>query len=286
MLYLDINMPWSAVARLNTLFLPVIFGVVLFSCGTGSDPVPELTLQGEWNQEGLKDTAINRIILSPGGLVLATEEGVFTGNGDGFSRAGMEDEDVVDMVFTGEDEMLAGVRSSDFSGGDTTLFKTTDGGASWQPFMGNYGGEDGKHTWVAALAVHPEDSQDLFARGGLNVSRSVDGGYTWETMFKGWEWFGSNASLLKIDPNNPDIIWAGGGNAILQPYVVKSEDGGESWVLLDENLQIFEDVTFESTAYSPANLPMCCWVWVLEYSGQPTGVSPGNRSSEEPARGL
>lgn len=238
MLEIKKSLLWQATTCLNPLVLlvPVVVGTVFLSCGTG--PAKELSLQGAWNQEGLEGTEINAITPSSEGLVLATEEGIFTEDGSGFSRAGLEDKSVIDIVLLGGDKMLAGVSSSDFSGGDTTLFKTTDGGASWQPFMGNYGGEDGKHTWVAALAVHPENSQHLFARGGVNVSRSVDGGHTWESVFKDWEWLGSNGSLLKIDSNNPDIIWAGGANAALQPYIVKSEDRGDNWQWLD----VFENV--------------------------------------------
>jgi len=154
----------------------------------------------------------------------------------------------------GKNEVLAGIRTPIMSGGEDSLFKTTDGGTSWQVHMGNYGGEEGKHTSVNALAVHPEDPQHLYARGWLTVVRSLDGGHTWESLYQDWEWFGMNASLLKIDPNNADIIWAGGSGVTLSPYIIKSEDSGTNWENLLFELQIFE-VGFESTVYSIAIRP-------------------------------
>lgn len=245
MLYLKRKLLRFDVTGIKLLSFLAIAGILLISCGTDSIPGPELVLQGEWKQEGLDGTRINKIIPSQNRLVLATEEGVFTGNGGDFNPAGLEDEEVVDLVMLDEQEWIAGINLITPER-DTTLFKTTDGGVSWQPHMGNYGDSEGQHTVVNALAVHPNDPEILFARSRANVARSLDGGHTWESVFLDWENIGG-ARFVTIDSNNPDIIWAGGSNAFSAINLFKSEDGGDSWKRLDDNL--FE-VVFNATAYN------------------------------------
>lgn len=237
--------------RLTIYCLAIFSSVVAMSCGTDA-----LQISGEWHFEGLNGAVINKIVPSSdiGGLLLATDNGVFIYEEGQITSAGLQGEEVYDIVVMNDDEFLAGIRVFELDVGEPTLFKTTDRGGSWKTFMGNYGGEDGKFTRVAALAAHPDNPQYLFARGMLNVSRSMDGGHTWESLYHDWDWFGSNASLLKIDPENPDIIWAGGANTVSNPNIIKSVDGGATWVNLWRELQIFES-RFESTAYSIAIRP-------------------------------
>jgi len=231
--------------------LALFAAVIMVSCGTDA-----LQVSGEWHFEGLEGVAINKIIPSSASdrLILATDDGVFIYEEDQFTPVGLQGEEVNDLVEMGEDEILAGIRTTTMDGGEDSLFKTTDGGATWQVHMGNYGGEERKHTSINALAQHPDDPRRLYARGWLNVPRSLDGGQTWESLYRDWEWFGMNASLLRIDPNNPDIIWAGGANTLSRPNLLRTTDGGETWENLLFELQIFE-AGYESTAYSIAIRP-------------------------------
>lgn len=225
--------------------------LIAISCGTDA-----LQVSGEWHFEGLEGVAINKIIPSFDNdrLILATDDGVFIYDEGQFTSAGLHGKDIVDLVVLSDNEMLVGIRVFELDVGEPSLFKTTDGGDSWHTFMGNYGGEEGKFTRVAALAVHPNNLQHLLARGMLNVSRSMDGGKTWESLYQDWEWFGSNSSLLKIDHEKPTVIWAGGANAIREPNLIRTIDNGATWKNLLNELQIF-DSGFRSTAYSIAIQP-------------------------------
>jgi photosystem II stability/assembly factor-like uncharacterized protein len=235
------------------IILFMIFTVVISaSCGTDA-----LEISGRWQFEGLEGTQVNKIVPSPSGdrLALATTNGVFIYKNNHFTPAGLQDEEIADLVFLKEMEMLAAIRITLMDGGENSMFKTTDEGSSWEVFMGNYGGDEGKYTLISALAIHPNNTNHLFARGAVNVSQSIDGGQTWESIYYDWNWIAMNASLLKIDSNNPNIIWAGGRNGVGQPYLTKTEDGGASWENLWRKLQIFEDIVFSSTAYSIAIRP-------------------------------
>jgi len=227
-------------------FLSVL--VIILAVGCTNSSIPEISIEGQWEFVGGDTLTINKLQLFNGSLYLATEQGIWRETESGFSPLGLLNENVISIVKTDEQNFIAGIRSSGFSSGDDTIFKTTDNGETWTPFMGNFGGENGRFTWIEAMVRHPDNPDTLYARGGVNVSRTTDGGQTWESVFNEWEKFGSTAPMLKIDPNRPATIWAGGANAIFQPNLFRSTDDGNNWVRLDENIQIF-DVKFEATVY-------------------------------------
>lgn len=231
--------------------LVILISITVISCGTDA-----LQISGEWQFEGLEGVVINKIIPSSDNdrLILATDDGVFFYEEGQFTPAGLQGATIVDLVEMGEKDMLAGTRIHTTNGAQATLFRTDDVGETWLMHMGNYGDEEGKYVTVNALAVHPDNSQTLYARGMLNVSRSLDGGLTWKSLYRDWDWIASYASLLKIDPNNPDIIWAGGANALFRPNLMRTTDDGKTWENLWRKLQIFE-FEFESIAHSIAIRP-------------------------------
>jgi photosystem II stability/assembly factor-like uncharacterized protein len=103
------------------------------------------------------------------------------------------------------------------------LFKSTDGGASWQLKL------DGPRIHVGALAIDPRDPERIYIGSDGIVLRSSDGGIAWtrseELVSRGRPvWVGD----LTVDVTNSDVIYAdtGGGQ-------VKSTDGGMTWKPLE-----------------------------------------------------
>ena len=94
------------------------------------------------------------------------------------------------------------------------VFKSTDGGATWQTLH--------VPRAVDALAIDPHNPQNIYAGAGFSgaVLKSTNGGASWRIV--GLK--DDDVEALAISPRNPQIIFAGtlGG-------VFKSADGGRTW---------------------------------------------------------
>ena len=101
---------------------------------------------------------------------------------------------------------------------------------SWEPLgPENIGGR------ITDLVVVPDDLNTMYigaASGG--ILKTTDGGETWANVFA----FADVISIgdLALDPNNPEVIYAGTGEANASSYsflgngIYKSTDGGQNWI--------------------------------------------------------
>ena len=118
------------------------------------------------------------------------------------------------------------------------LFKTTNGGASWR----NIG-----LTALGAVVLDPADPRTIYAgatgayAGGIwsrsGVFKSTDGGMSWHAA--GLQ--GTNVDRLAIDPENPNIVYAGGEDGLF-----KSTDGGASWAAAGLHGKTIEGLTLDA----------------------------------------
>jgi photosystem II stability/assembly factor-like uncharacterized protein len=124
-------------------------------------------------------------------------------------------------------------------GGQRGLYKTTDGGESWEKVLGK-----GDHVGVTDVVMHPEDPDILFAAThqrmrtvgavinggpGSGIHKSLDGGETWRELRKGLPEQDMGQIGLAISPQNPDVVYATIELAIRDGGFWRSEDAGESW---------------------------------------------------------
>ena len=133
-----------------------------------------------------------------------------------------------------------GLARPDLSVGDG-VYKSTDAGKSWT----HLGLRDGEQ--IGQLAVDPHDPNRLFVAVtghpyGPNkergLYRSTDGGKTFQNVLFTDEQTG--ASEVEIDPNHPNVVWAGMWQRQEGPWengawsgthggMYKSTDGGDHW---------------------------------------------------------
>ncbi len=122
-----------------------------------------------------------------------------------------------------------------YAGTIRTLYKSTDGGASWN--LANTGLPT---THIYTLAIDPKNPQTIYAgtsRWGTGtgtpnsgIFRSTNGGVTWNAIDNGLG--GSTVRSIVIDPMAPQTIYAAAEG--IQNGVFKSTDGGNGWTKVTE----------------------------------------------------
>lgn len=125
------------------------------------------------------------------------------------------------------------------AGGDRGLFKTEDGGKTWNKILGG-----GDFTGVNEVHMDPRDPDVLYAsthqkfrdvaaliNGGpeSGIHKSTDGGKTWRELTGGLPAEDKGKIGLAISPLNPDVVYATVELAHREGGFYRSVDGGGSW---------------------------------------------------------
>ncbi len=145
-----------------------------------------------------------------------------------------------------------------YFGTGMALFKTGDGGDSWsqaytrETESGKWQSIGFEHTGIWDIAVDTTNPDNVYA-GYVDIGflKSTDGG----TSFQRSEivsWHGGNVFAIAIDPDSPNIIYAGAGWwETNSGWVVKSTDYGESWTVIGSPSNGLPDAQVHSIAIDP-----------------------------------
>jgi hypothetical protein len=119
-----------------------------------------------------------------------------------------------------------------------TVFRSIDGGASWQQADSGLGGiQNGVTPFVPGpFGVDPKNAGTLYvSRLGVGVYKSTDGGASWRAANSGlpnlvgdYEFMSCCSAAVIIDPRNPSTLYVAGENPI-NPGIFKSTNGGATW---------------------------------------------------------
>jgi hypothetical protein len=115
-----------------------------------------------------------------------------------------------------------------YVGSSSGVFKTRDGGVSWQTLRMSNAPLSATTLVVASQRTTTLYAANPFVANGTGLFKSIDGGETWQAASSGlW----GRISSLAIDPQNDDIVYAGQGcNEFgCTPLVFKSVNGGATW---------------------------------------------------------
>jgi len=154
------------------------------------------------------------------------------------------------------DTVLAGVE-------DAALFRSTDGGGSWQEFSGLREHRTGP-SWqpgaggmcLHTIVAHPTDDQRMFvAISAAGAFRTDDGGNTWLPINKGLRSgeipagdaeVGHCVHRIAMHPARPDTLF-------MQKHwdVLRSDDAGDSWHEVSGNLPSDFGFTVDVHAHEP-----------------------------------
>jgi hypothetical protein len=119
---------------------------------------------------------------------------------------------------------------SDINPGD--LLRSVDGGFSWQQLTGYY------HQAMTSIAINHHCSDSIFLAGDALVTRSFDGGNSWETATNGLP-AGQGVYSLVIDPYMSNSLLCSNDNGIY-----RTKNGGDNWELVS-------DVCIKHFVYNP-----------------------------------
>lgn len=128
------------------------------------------------------------------------------------------------------------------------LFRSADGGRTWQP-----AGLDDVDR-IARVRIDPANPNRVFVAaigrlwtpgGARGVFRTDDGGRTWKHVLKGAN-DTTGASDLVLDPRDPNVVYAAMWDRLRRPWefreggpgtgIWKSSDGGDTWTKLTVGL--------------------------------------------------
>lgn len=230
-----------------------LFSLMLMSCGTESKPDIKV---GEWKSEGLENQDVKALEASTDFLFAAGGEQLFK------SEISRDDEKWAELSLTIDSEisefgdilyrkgdLYAVVRnlisyellSEDY----TSLYKSIDQGNSWEPVQIILEGREKPYV-INRLA---QNEHAIYADWHL-IFASTDG-KNWLNLNKD-ENIGVS-EFLYISTEHPNQIWTGGWNNTFKPYLSKSNDGGETWTNLNQNIYYKADATVYAASIHPEN---------------------------------
>jgi|GEM_PF-2701377 len=116
---------------------------------------------------------------------------------------------------------------------DAGLYKTTDGGATWQP------ARQGLTFFpIRSLSADPLHAATLYAGTDFDgVWKTTDGGASWAPADSGLELDNVVIRIL-VDPQDTDVLYAvlAGGVGLTAGNLYRSSDGGATWQVRDDGI--------------------------------------------------
>ena len=176
---------------------------------------------------------------NPDRIFLGTSTGVvFVSNNGGhdwsrFAHLGMGDDYVLDHIaLNPHDSNIMYVSAWSIQSqqaGD--MFRTRDGGKTWQTLPGMHGKS------IRAMAMSASDSNILVTGALDGVFRSKDGGESWERISPANHADIKNIESIAVDPKDPNVVYAGTWH-----LAWKTADGGANWQHINKGMIDDSDV--------------------------------------------
>ncbi len=177
---------------------------------------------------------------------VAFGDGVYksTDGGKTWKNMGLKDSGHISQIWIHPEEpdtVLVAAQGPLWSdGGDRGLYKTTDGGASWNKIL-----DIDEHTGINEFVVHPDNFDLIVASSyqrrrhvwvlinggpGSGIHRTTDGGETWSEVKAGMPKDDMGRIGLAMAPSNPDMLYAIIEAQPKEQGVFRSSDFGQNWV--------------------------------------------------------
>ncbi len=170
-----------------------------------------------------------------------------------------------------------------FGGVGGGVFKTADGGSSWQNISDKYFGGS-----IGAVAVAPSDETIIYAGEGEhtvrgNVSEGLGGFWRSDDGGRNWKNIGlkDTRHIVKIviHPKNPDVVWVAALGHLFGPNaergIFKTTDGGKTW---NKTLFVSNEAGACDLIMEPGN-PMVLYAGTWQVIRRPHSMESGGPGS-------
>jgi photosystem II stability/assembly factor-like uncharacterized protein len=166
-----------------------------------------------------------------------------TDGGASFKKVGLENSEHIGKIIVHPDDsntvFVAAQGPLWKEGGDRGLYKTTDGGKTWENIL-----EISEHTGVNEVHMDPTNPDILYASsyqrrrhtwvlidGGpeSGIHKSIDGGKTWKAINRGLPGGDKGRIGMAVSPINAEVVYAIVEAANGQSGFFRSSNKGESW---------------------------------------------------------
>ncbi len=130
--------------------------------------------------------------------------------------------------------MYAGFMKPENSKIQSGVYKSTNGGKSWQ-----LTGFSLESSLINSILINPASSRILYVGTWNGIFKSIDAGTNWQQKDQGLDF--KSVSPIAIDSQNPNLIYAGteGGDVAYRLGIYRSTDGGEFWQYSSDGLPVF-----------------------------------------------
>lgn len=173
-----------------------------------------------------------------------------TDGGASFQKVGLDNSEHIGMIAihpNDSDTVFVAAQGPLWKeGGDRGLYRTTDGGKSWQKVL-----DISENTGINEVHIDPSDPEIMYAsayqrrrhtwvliNGGpeSGIYKSTDGGDTWSKANRGLPGGDKGRIGMDISPINPEVVYAIVEAANGQGGFYRSENRGESWRRMSDHV--------------------------------------------------
>lgn len=131
------------------------------------------------------------------------------------------------------------------------IYKTTDGGLTWNPTGLTFQLTNGDASLVRKVVIDPANTNQLLACGVSGMYKSTNGGSTWTKTLDSLFWD------MQQDPVNPNIIYAATGwvanSNMGYAGIYKSTNFGSTWTMLNTGIPLQGTVQRVKLAIAPSD---------------------------------